>query len=354
MLDREKRKEELRERIGSFERVALARLPTPLIELPNLSRHLGGPRIYMKRDDLTGGLTFGGNKTRMLEFRLAPAVRQGADVIVSGFGIQSNHARQIAAAARKLGMDVHLILRRTPYEPPELMQGNLLIDLLLGAQVQIVDATADEQARMIADKEAQLRSVGRRPFQTGFHDEDLSAVAYAGCALELHDQFEEQGIQPDYLFVPSEGATQAGLHLFHAYTGSSCQVVGINMVDWVPDIRVRISSIASAAARTLGIPVSFEPDDIQNHETTYRGSAYGIPTDEGLKAIRLVAETEGILLEPVYTAKAMAGLIDQIRSGVLNERQTVVFLHTGGIPALFCYADMFDFSDRICTESDNN
>jgi L-cysteate sulfo-lyase len=346
MLNQQKR-DDLRERLGSVERVSLARLPTPLVELPNLSRVLSGPKIFMKRDDLTGGLTFGGNKTRMLEFRLAPAVRRGADVIVSGFGVQSNHARQIAAAARKLGMDVELILRRTPYEPLQLVQGNLLIDLLLGATVRIVDATTEEQARMIADREAQLRAAGRRPYQTGFHDEDLSAVAYAGCALELHDQFEELGIEPDFLFAPSEGATQAGLHLFHSYVESTCRVVGVNMVDWVPDIRARIASIASAAAVTLGIIAPFEPADITNHEIAYRGSAYGMPTDEGLEAIRLVAETQGILLEPVYTAKAMAGLIDQIRTGVLGAGQTVVFLHTGGIPALFCYADVFDFADQL-------
>ena len=198
-----------------------------------------------------------------------------------------------------------------------------------------------------ADREAQLRNAGRRPYQTGFHDEDLSAVAYVGCALELHDQYEELGIDPDYLFVPSEGATQAGLHLFHAYTESPCRVVGINMVDWVPSIRERISSIASSAAETLGLPYRVATEDIHNHEKDYRGTAYGIPTEAGLEAIRLVAELEGILLEPVYTAKAMAGLIDQIRAGVLRPEHSVVFLHTGGIPALFCYADVFDFADRL-------
>jgi len=342
MYDRQ-RAAVLRRRLDAFDRVDLALLPTPLSELKNLSRKLSGPRIFMKRDDLTGGMTFGGNKTRMLEFRLAPAVKAKADIIVSGFGVQSNHARQVAAAARKLGMDVSLILRRTPYESGEAVQGNLLIDLLLGARVQIIDATIDQQARRIAEEVERQRQMGRTPYETGYHDEDLSAVAYVACGLELHEQFDAMGIRPSLLMVASEGATQAGLHLFAAATKSRCRVVGVNMVDWVPSIRTRIAEIANAAATLLGLPERIAPEEINNHESAYRGAAYGIPTPEGLEAIRLLAETEGILLEPVYTAKGMACLLDEIRQQQIDRDESVVFLHTGGIPALFCYADAFEF-----------
>lgn len=338
-------------KIASFDRVPLANLPTPLIELRNLSRVLGGPRIFMKRDDLTGGMTFGGNKTRMLEFRLAPAIREKADVLVSGFGVQSNHARQVAAAARKLGMDVYLILRKTSYEAAGGVQGNLLIDLLLGADVRIVEATPEEQAECIAAQVSRLRQEGRRPYETGYHDEDLSAVAYAACGMELHKQFDALGIEPNALLVASEGATQAGLHLYASYVRSDCRVIGVNMVDWVPDIRTRISGIATAAARRLDLAVEVSREDISNVESAYRGAAYGTPTEKGLEAIRLLAETEGILLEPVYTAKGMAYLIDEIRNGSFCKDDTVVFLHTGGIPALFCYAEEFGFSLASLTEA---
>ncbi len=352
MYDRRKA-DDLRQRIDSFDRVDLAMLPTPLVELKNLSRVLDGPRIFMKRDDLTGGITFGGNKTRMLEFRMAPAIQANADIVVSGFGVQSNHARQVAAAARKLGMDVSLILRRTPYESAASIQGNLLIDFLLGAQVQIIDATIEEQAERIVEEVERQKRMGRRPYETGYHDEDLSAVAYVACGLELHEQFDAMGIEPSLLMVASEGATQAGLHLFASHVESSCRIVGVNMVDWVPDIRVRISEIANAAAARLKLPDRVMPEDISNVEFTYRGQAYGIPTEEGLEAIRLVAETEGILLEPVYTAKGMACLIDEIRDGKIRRDESVVFLHTGGLPALFCYADVFQFPKSGLEELDD-
>jgi 1-aminocyclopropane-1-carboxylate deaminase/D-cysteine desulfhydrase-like pyridoxal-dependent ACC family enzyme len=317
------------------------------MELESLSERLGGPAILMKRDDMTGDLAFGGNKMRMLEFRLAPAVRQGADVIVSGFGIQSNHARQVAVAARKLGMDVSLILRRTPYGDASSVQGNLLLDLLVGASVRIVNATAAEQASLVAEEMERLRREGRRPYQTGYHDEDLSAVAYVACALELHEQLAAKSVDEAIVYLSSEGATQAGLQLFSKHTEAPYRIVGVNPVDWIPDVPERIAAIGNAAAERLGLDSRLTPGDIVNHAEAYRGSAYGVPTEEGIAAIRLVAETEGILLEPAYTGKAMAGLLDHIRSGRLSKADVVVFLHTGGIPALFCYAEEFDFGDRL-------
>jgi len=336
----------LKKKIDCFNRVKLANLPTPLMELPNFSNALGGPKIYMKRDDLTGGVSFGGNKTRMLEFRLAPAVVQKADTIVSGFGIQSNHARQIVVAARKLGMDVRLILRKICQNEKVNVQGNLLIDLLAGAHVKVVDATQEKQAVLIREEIKRLRAEGKNPYGTGYDDEDLSAVSYVACSLELLDQITELAIEPTYLYVASEGATQAGLTLFSKYTEASYSVVGINMVDWVSDVQARISSIANATAARLGIDCYVSPEDVVN-DGNYIGAAYAVPTPECMRAIKLLAETEGILADPVYVGKGLAGLIDHIENGKLGKRDTVIYLHTGGTPALFCYADMFNFTDLL-------
>ena len=336
----------LKKKIDCFNRVKLANLPTPLMELPNFSNALGGPRIYMKRDDLTGGVSFGGNKTRMLEFRLAPAVAQKADTIVSGFGIQSNHARQIVVASRKLGMDVRLILRKTRQNEKINVQGNLLIDLLAGAHIKIVNATPEEQAILIHNETNRLRAEGKNPYETGIHDVDLSAVAYVACSLELLKQIIKFSIEPTHLYVASEGATQAGLMLFSKYTETSYSIVGINMVDWIPDVKARISSIANVAAIRLGIDCHVTPEDVVN-DTNYIGPAYAVPTPECIRAIKLLAETEGILADPVYVGKGLAGLIDHIETGKLGKRDTVIYLHTGGTPALFCYPDMFNFTDLL-------
>jgi len=336
----------LEKKVGCFDRVKLANLPTPLMELPNFSNALGGPRIYMKRDDLTGGVSFGGNKTRMLEFRLAPAVAQKADTIVAGFGIQSNHARQIAVASKKLGMDVRLILRKTHENEKIDIQGNLLIDLLAGAHIKIVNATKEEQEKLIHDEVNRLRSEGKNPYETGIHDVDLSAIAYVACSLELVKQMIEFNIEPTHLYVASEGATQAGLMLFSKYTEESYSVVGINMVDWIPDIQLRISSIVNATAIRLGIDCHVNPEDVIN-DTNYIGPGYAVPTPECIRAIKLLAETEGIIADPVYVGKGLAGLIDHIKTGKLGKEDTVVYLHTGGSPLLFCYPEMFIFTDLL-------
>jgi len=232
------------------------------------------------------------------------------------------------------------------------MQGNLLIDALAGAEITIVDATPEEQAKLIKEEVQQLQTQGRNPYETGYHDEDLSAVAYVACALELQDQLDRLEIVPEYLYVASEGATQAGLSLYANYTASPCQVIGINIVDWVPDIPERITKIANAASQRLDLDYKLEKHDVVNYEDAYRGPAYGVPTPECLDAIRLVAETEGILLEPVYTGKAMAGLVDHIRTGRIGKDKTVVFLHTGGVPALFCYADAFQLEGCLSVKTE--
>lgn len=342
--------EKLSRLMDEVPRVSLAQLPTPLQKLDNLSKELGGPQIYIKRDDLTGGLTFGGNKTRMMEYRMAPAVKQEADIIVTGFAIQSNHARQVAVAARKLGMDVLIVSRSADVTNSPEIQGNLLIDLLAGAKVKIVDVDPERQASVIKEEVKKLTEKGKQPYETGYSDEHLSAISYVGCYLELEQQFQEMGIKPDYLYVPSEGATQAGLTLANEYIQSSVEVRGINMVDWVSDVPGRIFKIANNASEALGLDFHLDKADITNFGE-YVGEGYAKPTEECLNAIKTLASTEGVLLDPIYTGKGMSGLMDHIDNGLLTSDDTVVYLHTGGVPTLFCYNNEFEFNGLLNVKS---
>ena len=251
-------------------------------------------------------------------------------------------------------MDARLLLRMTRPKEIVAIQGNLLIDLLLGAHLTIVNTPSFvEHAKLIEEEAEHLEAEGRRPYVTGYSDEDLSAIAYVACSLELNEQMANLGIEPDCIYVASEGATQAGLVLFAKYMENPYQVIGINIVDWVDDIPSRISSIANKAANRLQIDFQVEREDIVNY-SDYVGDTYGVPTAECISAIRLLAETEGILLDPVYTGKAMAGLIDHIRAGKLGKDQTVIFLHTGGVPALFCNPDAFEFKVDQIDQADRN
>lgn len=351
MIIRQDRLQILKEKVNCFDRVKIANLPTPLMELPNFSDALYGPRIFMKRDDLTGDVAFGGNKMRMLEFRLAPAVKRKADTIVYGAAIQSNHARQVAVAARRLGMDVRLILRKTAREVTGKIdiQGNLLIDLLTGAKIKIVEATREEQIDIIHSETEKLKAEGKNPFETGIQDMDLSAIGYVSCSIEIIEQIIRDNIKPTHLYVAAEGPTQAGLVLFSKYTETNYSVIGINMQDWDTDIPSKMSSIANAAATTLGIDCNVYPQDIINY-SDYVGPAYAVPTLKCIQAIKLLSETEGILADPVYVGKGLAGLIDHIKSGKLDKKDTVIYIHTGGYPALFAYSEIFDFSNLIGNE----
>lgn len=324
----------LRAAISRLPRVRLAHLPTPLEEAPRLSEALG-LRVLFKRDDLTG-LALGGNKVRMLEFRLARALEEGADVVVAGFDSQSNHARLIAAACARLGLEAYLVLRRGRGVRPE-PQGNLLLNLLFGAKVRLIEADPAEQEQVIRETARRLREAGRRPFVTGLDDRDLSAIAYAECALELVEQLEERRLRADYLFLASQGSTQAGLLLGAKCLNGPFKVVGINPVDWVTDAPARIARIANAAARRLELAITIGPAEVISLDD-YLGKGYGQLTPECVEAIKLVARTEGLLLDPVYTGKAMAGLVDWARRGLIRPEETVIFLHTGGVPALFAYA----------------
>ncbi len=331
---------ELQARIDRIPRAPLAFRPTPLEFLPRLSEALGGPRIFVKRDDMTG-LAFGGNKTRQLEFVFAEIERRGCDSVVAGAYTQSNWCRQIAAACAKRGLAASLVLVhgvKGPYA-----QGNLLIDRLLGAQVRIVSEIDHMQhiEPYLHEAVAALKAAGRRPYLINPFDMDvlsLSAVAYVEAFLELDEQLATLGERADRLYLAATLMTAAGLHVGAAALGRPTKVVAVNPSRWDEPREVVIANIATATAARLGVDLTVTPDQVHN-EPNYVGEKYGVVSDAGREAFHLVARSEGLILDPVYTAKAMSGLIGHIREGRLGRDETVVFLHSGGTPAVFAYAE---------------
>jgi D-cysteine desulfhydrase family pyridoxal phosphate-dependent enzyme len=329
--------EELRRCVARLPRVELAHLPTPLEETPRFAERLGGPRLFIKRDDCTG-LLFGGNKTRHNEFLMADALRQGADVIVWGAGTQSNNCRQTAAACNKLGLDCQLVLSRAAHDAD--LQGNLLLDHLMGAKVDIVDAPlGPELDALVAQKAEALRKAGRRPYAWDRErGRPIAAVSYLLCMAEILDDMNRRGLTPSVVYVAAAGATGAGVALGRTLLGMSCAVRLICPIRWPWNVREDMAGVANQTATLLGLPHRLTAADIDATED-YIGAGYGQVTPAGREAIDLLARTEGILLDPVYTAKAMAALIDHVRHRRLSTKDIVVFVHTGGTPAVFAYRD---------------
>ena len=325
---------ELRRRLNALPRFHLTDLPTPLQELPNLTRRLGGPRLLMKRDDLTqSGL--GGNKNRKFQFEVGEALRQGCDVLLWGGGVmQSNHARQCAAAARRAGMDVVLVLNEGAHGNE--LQGNRLLLDLLGADVRPTgrDGMFGHEAELASTAD-ELRAAGRRPFVIEYGP--LTSIGYVECVLEVHEQSQALGADVTHLYVASGGGTQAGLELGNRALGAGYAIRGFSPLIVEGGRTGQQADMANATAGLLDLEVEIRPDDIWN-SSDFVGPAYAEATSEGMEAIRLVAETEGIFLEPVYTGKAFAALLHDIRRGELTAQDTVVFLHTGGTPLIFAYA----------------
>lgn len=322
--------------IGNLPRVTLAHLPTPLEDAPRLTEFLGGPRIWIKRDDLTG-LAIGGNKARKLEFLLGEARAQRCDIVITVGAVQSNHARMTAAAARRLGLDVVVVLNG---EEPELAQGNLLLDRVLGADVRIVQTEDDYVLMGVVDDIARhLRKDGRRPYVIPRGGSNaLGAAAYMLAALELLTQANELGIRIDAIVHAStSGGTQAGLYTGTKVTESGVQVVGISAGPAQEVVARRVLGIVEELVQMLELRWRPHPDDLIVSDD-YVGVRYGVPTPAGLEAIRLAARTEGIILDPVYTGKAMAGLRALVAQEHFRAGQNVVFWHTGGVPALFAHA----------------
>ncbi|HEX5502726.1 MAG TPA: pyridoxal-phosphate dependent enzyme [Thermomicrobiales bacterium] len=325
---------ELRERIGRVPRVPLAHAPTPLEEYPRFARALGTTaRIFVKRDDLTG-VALGGNKVRNLEFRLADALAQGADTLLLGVDILSNSARQTAAVANRHGLRCVLVLvGREPDGPP---RGNLLIDRLLGAEVHFAPDVAAQQATL-ERLAGELAAAGRRPYvmtATPFFAQ-AAALAYADCTLELLDQLEALGLgAPDALYISSSGKGVAGPLLAVRALGLPTRLVSVSPRDTGGAALGAAAEVCAGAAGLLGLDLRGRPADHQ-HRDEYGPPGYGVTNPAALEAIRLLARTEGLLLDPVYTGKAVAGLIGDARRGRIGPGEIVVYVHTGGLPLIF-------------------
>lgn len=313
-------------------RIRLGTFPTPLQFAERLTARLGGPRIYIKRDDLTG-LALGGNKTRMLEYLFADALQYGATHLITEGGPQSNHVRQTLAAARTTGLEVIIVSNTADPNPP--IQGNFLLDHLFGIEYYRVPEERDRPAKM-AELASELKASGAVPYVIpGGGSNEVGALGYVAAMLELNYQLWEQSISPKALYLPNGGGgTHAGVALGAALYGADYQVRGVMIEDNAAIGRERSWRIIEKTADRLGIVCPLTKDDILCVDG-FVGEAYAVPTAEGLAAIRLLAQTEAMLLEPVYSAKAFAGMLAEIERGMYTSADTVIFLHTGGAPELF-------------------
>jgi D-cysteine desulfhydrase family pyridoxal phosphate-dependent enzyme len=308
-------------------RLRLAHLPTPIDELPRLSSTLGGPRIFVKRDDQTG-LAFGGNKTRKLEFLVAEAQEQGAGMLISAGAIQSNHCRQTAAAAARYGFECTLVLTG---EMPNRHSANILLDHLFGARIVNV-ADRRDRDRVLQETFAQALAAGKKPYLVPYGGS--SSTGALGYAFAMQE-FLNQGIHADWIvFATSSGGTHAGLVLGQRMFGFEGKVLGISIDESAEWLQEHVSVLASSTSEKLGPRIEFDPADVMANDT-YCRAGYGVLTDSEREAIHLFARSEGLLLDPVYTGRAAAGLVDLIQKGFFKKSETILFWHTGGQPALF-------------------
>ena len=326
----------IRERIARVPRVPIAVKNTPLQEAPNLSRSLGGPRIFIKRDDLTG-VAFGGNKLRNLEFRLARTAQENPDTVIVGLDLQSNSARQTVGACNKLGWRTILVLVG---EKPAVVQGNLLVDYLLGAEVHFARDAAEQRRKLDALAE-RVRTEGGRPHILNDNPmfDVASALAYIETTLEILDQLRAVEARPTTLYMSSSGKGQAGIVLAQRLTNAGFGMQGVSATDEF-DIPPRTAAIANQTAELLGLDFRVQPSDIVN-DMGFVGPGYGIPTDAAVEATRLFARTEGVILDPIYTGKAAAGMIAHVREGRYKPEDVLVFVHTGGMPAIFTWNELW-------------
>jgi L-cysteate sulfo-lyase len=332
-------------KLARFPRVRLTHAPTPLEPMPNLTRALGGPELWIKRDDCTG-LATGGNKTRKLEYLIGEALAQKAGVVITQGATQSNHARQTAAAAAKFGLACEILLEdRTGYTHQDYRRsGNVLLDRLFGASVRHFQADTDMDAAMAARAD-ELRIGGKRPYVIpGGGSNPVGALGYVTCALELTEQANVLGLDIG-LLVHATGSTgtQAGLLAGFEGARTGIPVLGIGVRAPRAVQEEKVHALANRTAELLGVPGAVARERVVAN-CDYIGAGYGLPTAGMMEALELVARTEGIVLDPVYSGKAMAGLIDLIRTGRIGDSgrgQKVVFLHTGGAAGLFGYVHAF-------------
>jgi len=311
-------------------RLRFAHLPTPVEPMPRLAADLGGPALWIKRDDQTG-LAFGGNKTRKLEFLLADAQAHGARTVVTAGAVQSNHCRQTAAAAAHFGFECVLVLAGGP---PKTANGNLLLDHLLGAK--IVWAQGEDRETLLRSTFEKASADGRRPYLIPYGGSNpLGAAAYAAALAE----FLAQDVAVDRIvFATSSGGTQAGLVAGARAHGFRGRITGISVDEPAAALSARVAALATQGMGLLGLEGSIRAAEIEVNDR-FLGGGYGVMGEREKEAIRLFAQNEGILLDPVYTGRAAGGMIDLIRTGEISAEERVLFWHTGGTPALFAYAD---------------
>ena len=328
--------------LSDFPRCPLAHLPTPIEPLPRLSAALGGPAIFVKRDDATG-LAIGGNKTRKLEFALGAALAEGADTVITAGGLQSNHCRQTAAAAAKLGLACELVMNRAvpDREAAYETSGNLLLDRLLGARLHVHPGPFDREAGM-AELAARLGAEGRRPYVIpAGASYPVGALGYAACVPEIEQQAADLGVRfQAVVHASGSGGTQAGLIAGTVLAGSAMAVIGIDIDDDRDGLAAKVRENVAGTLALLGLNHRL-PDAALDLRSGYAAPGYGLPNAAMTETVFRLARAEGLLLDPVYTGKAMAGLIDLVTRGAFDGDGAVLFLHTGGTPALFAYPSLW-------------
>lgn len=336
-------RKDLASALAAFPRIRLGHLPTPLEPMDRLSEHLRGARFWVKRDDCTG-LSSGGNKTRKLEYLMAEALEQNADTIITQGATQSNHARQTAAAAARLGLACHILLedRTGSSDPQYTLNGNVLLDRLHGATVSKRFGGSDMAAEMDVFA-ARLRDEGRTPYVIpGGGSNTTGAMGYVNCALELSEQADKMGLKIDALVhATGSSGTQAGLVAGLAALQSDIHLLGIGVRAPQEKQEGMVFDLARKTAARIGCEAAVLRENVRAN-CEYVGAGYGIPTPGMVDSVRLLAELEGLLFDPVYSGKGLDGLIDLTRKGAFDGMENVVFLHTGGSAALFGYPDVFD------------
>ncbi|OGD17773.1 MAG: hypothetical protein A2W03_11940 [Candidatus Aminicenantes bacterium RBG_16_63_16] len=343
--------EALKRKLARFPKKSLIHLPTPLAKLERLSRELGGPEIWIKRDDLTGA-GFGGNKSRKLEFIMADVLANKADTLITWGSVQSNWCMQAASAARRFGIRPVLLLFKSTNLEPE-YDGNLLLDFLLDADIRVRETrkgkllAAEVAEQAVEEAAAEARGRGEIPYTVAVGGSlpglsmalPLGALSYVAAFAELEDQAPAAGLDCTHIVhATGSGATQAGLVVAARALGRPVEVIGISVSDPKEAFTDIVLRIAEETGRALGLDLGIRRDDVIVLDE-FLQEGYGVVTAGVAEAIRLVFAQEGIVLDPVYTGKAMAGLIDLVRRGHFRKNDSVIFLHTGGTPALFPYRE---------------
>ena len=329
--------------LSRFPRITLAHLPTPMEYLPRLTKYLGGPEIYIKRDDCTG-LGTGGNKTRKLEFLIADAMSKNADVVITQGAVQSNHARQTAAAACKVGIGCRLVFEKRVVDADDgyKTSGNVLLDRIFGANICEVAKGTDMDAAMedIADE---LRATGHNPYVIpGGGSNPIGALGYVDCAMEILAQANRESVVIEHIVHATGSAgTQAGLIVGLQAMNSNIPLLGIGVNAPKAEQEEKVFKLAEETATYLGAPGCVNREDVVAN-CDYVGEGYGIPTKEMNDAVMLLARLEGLLFDPVYSGKGLAGMIDLVQRGEFSGTKSILFVHTGGVAGLFGYGSQLN------------